>query len=203
MHTQFGRCSDLPSSIPWVNICPISNTHIQTDMQRVCMHCLVDVQTFPAPFHGRTYVKLATQTNMQRVCMHCFVDVQTFPAPCHGRTYVQLATHTHRLTCNECACTVWWMCRPSQLHSMGEHNVKLATHTYRHNECACTVWWMFRPSQLHSMGERMQHTDMQQVCMHCLVDVQTFPAPFHGRTYVKIATHTYRLICNECACTVW
>ena len=33
----------------------------------------------------------------------------------------------------------------------------------------------------HSMGERMQHThtqtDMQRVCMHCFMDVQTFPAP--------------------------
>ena len=148
MHAQFGRCSD---PIPWANVCPISNTHIQTDMQRVCMHCLVDVQTFPAPFHGRTYathiqtdmqrvcmhsfvdvqtsIPWATvcqisnthiQTDMQRVCMHCLVDVQTFPAPFHGRTYVQLATHTYRLTCNECACTVLWMFRPSQLHSMGE-----------------------------------------------------------------------------------
>ena len=118
-HALFCGCSDLPSSIPLANIYQNSNTHIQTDMQRVCMHSLVDVQTFPAPFHGRTYAT-HIQTDMQRVCMHCLVDIQTFPAPFHGRTYAKLATHTYRLTCNECACTVMWMFRPSQLHSMGE-----------------------------------------------------------------------------------
>ena len=69
-------------------------THVQTDKQRVCMHCLVDVQTTYA-----THI----QTDMQRVCMHSLVDVQTFSAPCDGRTHVKLATHTYRLTCNKCA----------------------------------------------------------------------------------------------------